>query len=88
MLPDALAEPRWRVRDGAFYLRWLELADAAAWSVLDLSRLGPEQRRAVMAPDGPLVMVAGPGSGKTTVLAARIAYWSWPGRSRRPACWR
>jgi DNA helicase-2/ATP-dependent DNA helicase PcrA len=42
--------------------------------VLDLSRLGPEQRRAVLAPDGPLVIVAGPGSGKTTVLAARIAY--------------
>jgi DNA helicase II / ATP-dependent DNA helicase PcrA len=42
--------------------------------VLDLSRFGPEQRRAVLAPDGPLLIVAGPGSGKTTVLAARIAY--------------
>jgi DNA helicase-2/ATP-dependent DNA helicase PcrA len=42
--------------------------------VLDLSRLGSAQRRAVLAPDGPLVIVAGPGSGKTTVLAARVAY--------------
>jgi DNA helicase II / ATP-dependent DNA helicase PcrA len=42
--------------------------------VLDLSRFVTEQRRAVLAPDGPLVIVAGPGSGKTTVLAARIAY--------------
>jgi ATP-dependent DNA helicase UvrD/PcrA len=42
--------------------------------VLDLSRFAAEQRRAVLAPDGPLVIVAGPGSGKTTVLAARIAY--------------
>jgi DNA helicase-2/ATP-dependent DNA helicase PcrA len=42
--------------------------------VLDLSRFAPEQRRAILAPDGPLVIVAGPGSGKTTVLAARIAY--------------
>ena len=42
--------------------------------MLDLSRLGPEQRRAVLAPDGPALIVAGPGSGKTTVLAARIAY--------------
>ena len=42
--------------------------------MLDLSRFGPEQRRAVLAPDGPLLIVAGPGSGKTTVLAARIAY--------------
>jgi DNA helicase-2/ATP-dependent DNA helicase PcrA len=42
--------------------------------VLDLSRLTPAQRDAVLAGDGPLVVVAGPGSGKTTVLAARIAY--------------
>ena len=29
LLPDALAEPCWRVRDSSFYLRWLELADDA-----------------------------------------------------------
>ena len=27
LLPDALAEACWRVRDAAFYLRWLEFAD-------------------------------------------------------------
>ena len=42
--------------------------------MLDLSRLSEAQRQAVLAPDGPLLIVAGPGSGKTTVLAARIAY--------------
>jgi len=42
--------------------------------VLDLSRLTSEQRQAVLAPDGPLLIVAGPGSGKTMVLAAKIAY--------------
>src|SRR5919205_2722315 len=42
--------------------------------MLDLSRLSREQSQAVMAGDGPLLIVAGPGSGKTTVLAARIAY--------------
>jgi DNA helicase-2/ATP-dependent DNA helicase PcrA len=42
--------------------------------VLDLSKLSPEQRGAVLAPPGPLAIIAGPGSGKTTVLAARIAY--------------
>lgn len=42
--------------------------------MLDLSRLSLEQRQAVLAGDGPLLIVAGPGSGKTTVLAARIAY--------------
>lgn len=29
LLPDALAEACWRVRDSAYYLRWLELADDA-----------------------------------------------------------
>jgi DNA helicase-2/ATP-dependent DNA helicase PcrA len=42
--------------------------------VLDLGRLSAEQRRAVLAADGPLLVEAGPGSGKTTVLAARVAY--------------
>jgi len=42
--------------------------------VLDLSRLSSEQREVVLAPDGPLLIVAGPGSGKTMVLAAKIAY--------------
>ena len=34
----------------------------------------PAQREAVLADDGPLAILAGPGSGKTTVLAGRIAY--------------
>lgn len=42
--------------------------------MLDLSRLSPGQRRVVLAGDGPLLILAGPGSGKTTTLAARIAY--------------
>ena len=42
--------------------------------MLDLARLSPEQRRVVLADSGPLLVLAGPGSGKTTVLAARIAY--------------
>jgi DNA helicase II / ATP-dependent DNA helicase PcrA len=52
--------------------------------VLDLSRLSPEQRAAVLTGDGPLLILAGPGSGKTTVLAARIAYLV-AGRSVPPA---
>lgn len=42
--------------------------------MLDLSRLSSAQRQAVLAGDGPLLILAGPGSGKTTLLAARIAY--------------
>lgn len=37
-----------------------------------LARLNPNQRKAVEAIDGPVLVIAGPGTGKTQILAARI----------------
>ncbi len=37
-----------------------------------IARLNPEQMAAVEQMDGPVLVIAGPGTGKTQILAARI----------------
>ncbi len=50
--------------------------------IANLERLNPEQKEAVTYGDGPVLIVAGAGTGKTTVITERVAWLIEQGKAK------
>jgi DNA helicase II / ATP-dependent DNA helicase PcrA len=68
------------------HAKQLDLLPLTADSRGILERLDPDQRAAAEITDGPLLIVAGPGTGKTRTLTHRLAYLVAAGGARPEQC--
>jgi len=67
---------------GSLFLPKLYLSVNIMYMAIDLKQLNKDQKKAVTHDQGPVILIAGAGTGKTTVITQRIAYLIEQGKAK------